>query len=259
MSYAEALDPQAVAAHDLARQLPDDLWSSVLDGLAPHVSSGGTCIDIGIGSGAVGGRLVERGVDVLGVDCNPSMLQALRASHPHLPAVIGDATSLPFASEVADLVVMACLLHLVYDWRAALEEAVRVAAPGAVLAVNVGQSALAGRTGTSRVFLEALKTRIELPPMPGPSSTAEVVEALESLGCTALPALQAEGHAPRTIRDHIFRLQWNPFGWPPGVPQWALAEAAAVTIEWALGQFGSVDDPNDTPVAVGFAMFRSPA
>lgn len=263
MSYANALPPQSIAAHDLAREVPEELWTEVVDGLVAHVGAtpSRTCLDVGTGSGAVGGRLAARGVEVVGVDCNESMLGALRASYPQVPVVRGDAEALPVRDGWANLVTMACVLHLVRDWRGALREAVRVATREgrAVLAVNVGASALARRTGISSTFVDALTARVDVPPMPGPASSSELADELVAQGCTPLPAAVAHGHALRSVRDHIFRLEWNPFGWPPGVPQWALSEAAEETRQWAQNTFGSLDEPAQTPVSVGFALFRCPA
>lgn len=168
LGYTAPIPEEAVAAHDLARALPEEMWTAVTDRLVAE-AKGTRCVDVGIGSGAVGGRLSTRGMQVAGLDCNTSMLRALRAVYPDVPAVLGDAESLPFCSDQADLVVMACLLHLVADWRRALREAIRVAAPSAALAVNVGASALAGRTEIGRMFLDAVTSRVDLPPMPGPA------------------------------------------------------------------------------------------
>ena len=256
MSYLEELPAEAVAAHDLARAVPEELWVTVIDALSHLVPAGGRCLDIGIGTGAVGGRLHERGVDVLGIDCNASMVAALRERHPALPVAVGDAASLPVGSASVDLAVQACLLHLVYDWPAAVREAVRTVAPGGCVALNVGQSGLAGRTGVSRYFLDALTSRIEIPPMPGPSTATEPIELLQADGHEALPRIDVRGEAMRSVRDLIFRLERNPFGWPPGVPQWALTEAAAETTTWAREAFGDVDEARPTPVSIGFAVFR---
>ena len=234
------------------------MWSEVVDELVALVPAGATAVDIGIGTGAIGGRLAARGLTVVGVDVNRSMLAALRELHPAVPVVLGDAAALPIHAAAADLVVMACVLHLVDDWRAALAEAARIAVPHGVLAINVGQSALAGRTGISRFFVDAVRARVDIQPIPGPSSSDEVAAELARHGLEPMGASTASGFAPRTVRDHIFRLEWNPFAWPPGVPQWALSEAAAAMTTWAFEAFGSLDEVNDTPVSVGFALFGTP-
>jgi SAM-dependent methyltransferase len=170
----------------------------------------------------------------------------------------GDACHLPFSTGCADLVVIAHVLHLIDDWRGALEEAVRVARPGGVLAVNVGSTALHGRTALSRTFLAAVAARADLAEMPGASSTADVLAVLDAFGCRPMAPLEARGTPLRSVRDHIFRLQWNPFAWRPGTPQWALNEAALVTADWAASRFGDIDEPTATPVTAGFKLSRSP-
>ena len=261
MSYTEALPSEAIRAHDLAREVPEAMWTSVIDELLQRRGSPGppatsTSVDIGIGTGAVGGRLAERGVDVVGVDCNASMLAALSAAHPSIPVVVGDACDVPLADGSSSLTVMACVLHLVYDWQRALEEAVRLTAPGGAFAVNIGQSGLDGRTGISRYFLEVLTSTVELPPMPGPADPADVATFLASIGLEPVEPVRVTGTTPRSTADHIHRLEWNPFAWPPGTPQDALAAAAVATRRWAEERFGDLDVRSETTVAIGFTTFR---
>ena len=262
MSYTDPLPPQAVRAHDLAREVPEAMWDEAIDGLVAHATTTtGTCVvDIGSGTGAVGGRLHARGLPVVGVDGNPTMLAALAEQHPDLPVVLGDATDLPIGTEHAALTVMACVLHLIDDWRRALAEAVRVTAPGGVIAVNVGQSGLAGRTGVSRFFLDHVTNATELAPPTGPSDPAQVADELAAQGCEPLAPIRVTGTARRSIADHIFRLEWNPFAWPPGTPQQHLSDAATATRAWAAEQFGGgdLDEPYDTEVTIGFTVFRTP-
>jgi SAM-dependent methyltransferase len=253
----EDLSAEAIAAHDLAREVPEELWAVITDGLAES-AAGGSVLDVGIGTGAVGGRLARAGLDVVGVDRNRSMLAAVDGA-AGASLVVGDALALPVATGSVDLVVLACVLHLLDDWRQALVEAVRVLRPGGVVAANVGQFGLAARAGVSRTFVDALVERIgELPPPTGPASTAEVELALAQLGCSPEAPLVAQGQADRSLDDHIRRLEWNPFGWPPGIPQWALSEAAAVTREHvaSLGLDAEARKPAD--VRMGFVRFRTP-
>ena len=258
MSYTDPLPSESIRAHDLAREVPETMWSSAIDTLlerrgAPATS---TCVDVGIGTGAVGGRLAARGVDVVGVDCNRTMLAALAASHPSIPVVLGDACDLPLADGTSSLTVMACVLHLVYDWQRALREALRVTAPAGALAINIGQSGLDGRTGISRYFFDALSAKVELPPMPGPSEPAEAATFLASIGADPLEPVRVTGTVPRTMSDHIYRLEWNPFAWPPGTPQDALTAAATATRTWAAEHFGDLDALHETPFSIGFTTFR---
>lgn len=254
MTFADELPPASVRAHDLARQVPEELWTEALDGLLGHLQPGGRCVDVGIGTGAVGGRLLRQGVDVVGVDLNATMLAALAASHPDLPVVRGDATALPLPGGCAGLTVLACVVHLLDDWRGGLAEAVRVTRPGGVVAVNVGQSGLAGRTGISSYFLERLTETIELPPMPGPGSAEDVRETMLDLGCEPMDPILVRGTAMRSVGDHIFRLEWNPFAWPPGTPQSRLSMAAAATRAWA-SERGDLEERHESPVSIGFQLF----
>src|SRR5437867_1322488 len=134
MSYREPLPPQAIAAHDRQREFPVETWNAVLDPLVKLIDRERPCIDVGIGTGAVGLRLARRGLSVVGVDCNRSMLQALVVADPRLPIIEGDAVSLPLRTGSAGAVVMAYVLQLIESWQDALDEALRVLRPDGILA-----------------------------------------------------------------------------------------------------------------------------
>lgn len=256
--YAVDLPPQSVDAHDRARDLPPEMWRQLTTELAALVRSQGTVLDVGIGSGAVGERLANAGVQVVGLDSNPSMIAALRRSSATLPVVQGDAQSLPFADAAFKLTVLACVLHLIPDWERAIREAIRVTDAGGYIASNIGQSALAGRTGISRIFLEALRAQVDIPPMPGPSGMEQVELTLTAEGCVRLPNIEVRGSVLRTVEDQIFRLEWNPFGWPPGIPQSALTAAAEQTRRVTTEHLGSLHEPSQVTVAIGFHIFETP-
>jgi ubiquinone/menaquinone biosynthesis C-methylase UbiE len=89
----------------------------------------GTVLEVGVGTGVVSAALVAGGTAVAGVDISP--LMARRAYH-RLGArlALGDALALPVADGCVDNVLLAMVLHVVGDVRAALAEAARVLRPG---------------------------------------------------------------------------------------------------------------------------------
>jgi tRNA threonylcarbamoyl adenosine modification protein (Sua5/YciO/YrdC/YwlC family) len=95
---------------------------------------GPNVVDLGVGTGLVAAGLVERGIDVTGVDLSLEMLR--RAFDRIGPRVAqGDAHDLPVASGSVDTVLMAWVLHVVGDAAAVLDECRRVLRPGGRLAV----------------------------------------------------------------------------------------------------------------------------
>lgn len=75
-------------------------------GLAPS-----SVLDAGCGTGRVAVELARRGVEVVGVDLDPTMLAAARAKAPELPWVLGDLATVEVGPAGArrrfDVVVMA--------------------------------------------------------------------------------------------------------------------------------------------------------
>jgi SAM-dependent methyltransferase len=66
----------------------------------------GSVLDAGCGTGRVGAELHRRGVDVVGIDADPSMIETARARHPGLTWELGDVASLDLGRRF-DIVVMA--------------------------------------------------------------------------------------------------------------------------------------------------------
>jgi len=63
-------------------------------------------LDAGCGTGRVGGELARRGIDVTGVDADPSMIATARRSAPSCTWLIGDVATIVL-DRTFDLVVMA--------------------------------------------------------------------------------------------------------------------------------------------------------
>jgi SAM-dependent methyltransferase len=94
-------------------------------------------LDLGCGEGRLGRFLQSLGHQVTGVDAAPTMVR-LAASHDSpAPAVVGDATALPFADETFDLVVAYMCLHDIDRMPAAVAEASRVLERGGRLCLAI--------------------------------------------------------------------------------------------------------------------------
>ena len=94
-------------------------------------------IDIGCGAGTQAILWAERGHRVCALDVNESLIAIARkrADEANLSIRfdIGTATSLPYAAESADAVLLPELLEHVVDWEGCLNEAVRVLRPRGLL------------------------------------------------------------------------------------------------------------------------------
>ena len=102
------------------------------------VAPGQTVVDLGCGAGYFtlpAAALVGPRGTVYGVDSQPEMVEACRrraaeAGAPHVQVIRSDAVRVPLPDAIADLVLIAWVLHEVQDRVAFLREARRLLKPG---------------------------------------------------------------------------------------------------------------------------------
>lgn len=122
-------------------------YSGVADdvaGIADHVAeatgAGTRILDVGCGPGHLVERLVERGLEVTGIDLDPVMIERAEArlgSRAELLAA--DVAALPFPDASFDVVVSTLSMHHWADYRAGLAEIARVLRPeGRALIYDIG-------------------------------------------------------------------------------------------------------------------------
>jgi SAM-dependent methyltransferase len=88
--------------------------------------------DVGAGTGKLTAILQAAGHDVVAIDPDPQMLEALSARYPRIPTLIGTGESLPLADASVDAVTFGQAWHWV-DPPAASPEVARVLRPGGTL------------------------------------------------------------------------------------------------------------------------------
>jgi ubiquinone/menaquinone biosynthesis C-methylase UbiE len=110
-------------------------------------------LDLGAGTGKLTAGLVAAGHDVVAVEPDSRMLQALRAALPGVDARLGAAEAIPLPSSAVDVVTVAQAFHW-FDHDAALPEIARVVRPGGRLAVvwNMRDPAAAWMAELSRLI-----------------------------------------------------------------------------------------------------------
>ena len=117
------------AAHRIELRLVAELAAPVL---------GERALDVGCGTGIYTAWLAARGLDVMGLDREPSMLEAARAKVPGTRFVEGDVAALPFEDAAFDLVLavtLFCFLNA-EQRQAAARELLRLARPGGRVVVG---------------------------------------------------------------------------------------------------------------------------
>lgn len=80
--------------------------------MAASLESGGRVAELGCGPGHVGAYLAARGVDVVGLDLSPAMVEQAHRLFPKLEVVVGDMLDLPFPNEsLAGIVAFYSIIH----------------------------------------------------------------------------------------------------------------------------------------------------
>ena len=170
---SEGRSPEATLAQvfDDSATAYDEYWAPVLHRHARHLlravpdAPGASRVAVDVAAGA--GTLTPALRDLVGPD---GLVVALDRSHgmlrraPHLvPRVQADAAALPLADASADIVVLAFVLFLLPDARAAVTEAARIMRPGGwLLAATWGTQI---DTGADVVVREELAAA-HAPPFP---------------------------------------------------------------------------------------------
>ncbi|MGZ4215792.1 MAG: class I SAM-dependent methyltransferase [Solirubrobacteraceae bacterium] len=159
------------------------LYERALDRIG--VGHGTELLDVGCGAGLAAQIAAQRGAVVSGLDATPELLSIARERVPNGEFTIGELESLPYAEDSFDAVVGFNSFQYAASPRVALEQARRVARPGAPVVIAAPGA------------LETLATEAGLAP-----------HDAEEVGCrwhfgdleSALSAMLAAGPAIKAIR-----------------------------------------------------------
>ncbi|MTW86792.1 methyltransferase domain-containing protein [Virgibacillus dakarensis] len=80
-----------------------------------QLKHGGSCLDIGIGTGNLGSRFLQHGVHVIGVDQSEEMLKKCSEKYPEIETRKGHFLALPLLDNQVDGVVTSYALHHIPD------------------------------------------------------------------------------------------------------------------------------------------------
>jgi SAM-dependent methyltransferase len=117
-------------------ELDDDFWLFHLRRFLDLLPAPGRLtVDVGCGEGRLTRALAAADHRVVGVDTASALVRAALSHSQSAPAIVADATRLPFPDESADLVTAFMCLHDFDDMAAAVAEAARILTPGGRFAV----------------------------------------------------------------------------------------------------------------------------
>jgi ubiquinone/menaquinone biosynthesis C-methylase UbiE len=267
----ESLSFDRVATrYDATRGYTPEVAARIADGLIRfgEIPPGGSVIEIGIGTGRIALPLLARGVHMTGVDIAPRMLEQLQAKYDALrqgqpdaawgvlATRVADMTALPFPDGGFDAAVAVHVLHLVPEWRRALDEALRVVRPGRYFLL--GQDISSTDAVNHRIqdrWVELARELGSAPIRVGARNTAEVLEALRGRGLAPEETTLASWttlHTPRSIVQYVADRTWSQT-W--SIPDAIFAESVRRLDAWVGERYAAALDM-PMPTRLSFKAVR---
>jgi len=236
---------QAAEYYDQTRSLPDALMDELVPILVAELPPG-RCLEIGIGTGRIALPLQRRGMDVYGVDISMGMLRKLvaksAASPP--PVAIADATRLPFGKATFSSAIASHVLHLIPEWRTALDELTRVLTPGGVLlAARSGDSREPWQREVRRRFFAEAGDR-DWPP--GIRRMDDVDAEMRARGVEVRKLRDVKNESSASVSELLDALEKGIWSACWSIDEETRRRAAAVTREWARREMGDLDAQRPT-------------
>lgn len=272
MSQSLSFD-RVASRYDATRGYPPDVARQIAAGLMRlgQLKPGASVLELGIGTGRIALPLLKCGVNVTGVDISPLMLgqlnvkyEAARHDSPStgwgaLHAQLADMTALPFAGSAFDAVVAVHVLHLVPDWRLALDEALRMLRPGG--SFLLGQDVTSADAVNHQIqdawlrFVRSLGYRHT---WVGASGYGEIVATLREKGLTPKESILAswtQAQTPNEVIHYIAARTWSQT-W--SVPDDIFAESLRLLGTWVQAYYGDTrDTPMPTRLSFKVAAFQT--
>ncbi|UCD26093.1 MAG: class I SAM-dependent methyltransferase [Candidatus Bathyarchaeota archaeon] len=115
----------AAEIYDKTRGPPKQVMKQLVKALASELHGYKTALDVGVGTGRFAKPLQDSGLDIVGVDIAKKMIN--KAAERGVRNLLrGDACFLPYRDSSFEVLVCIHLLHLISEWKTALQEICRV-------------------------------------------------------------------------------------------------------------------------------------
>jgi SAM-dependent methyltransferase len=234
---------RAADFYDATRALPADSMAELTTLLAAEIAGRQPCLEIGIGTGRIALPLRDRGIRLAGMDISAGMLGRLVANaggRPPFPLLRADATRLPLAADTFGAVLAVHVLHLIPEWRVAVDEVLRVLRPGGALVAGLqGQSRAQWSDSFARsaapwagALRDSLRRRGILR-VPVGTRDPNLVAGYLAGRTTARQLGPVPVRWTRTLAEAIERIEKQTFSWAWDYPAEQMRAVADDIREWA--------------------------
>lgn len=144
---------RAAEIFNRTRGIPHSVMEKIVESLKKELEESRLILDVAIGTGRFARPLKDAGFNVVGIDISKKMLQkAYETGSNNL--VLGDACNLPFTDSTFDASISVSTLHLIKNWKSALQEITRVTKKSLF---TVSRAPLDHEATPSHIYKELLK------------------------------------------------------------------------------------------------------
>jgi len=246
---------RAAEYYDQTRSLSDVAMSAMVDLLLGELEGRPRSLEIGVGTGRIAIPVVEAGMSVAGIDLSERMLAALRAKTSAVPVVAGDATRLPFADDAFGGAIACHVLHLIPDWRRAVEELARVVAPSGRILVNLG----GWDHGVWRAIEERFVAEAGIAkPRVGATDPVEVDALMASFGAEVRVLPDVVDNRRLSYGELLDRIEEGQYSFTWGVHDATRVRAARAVREWLVTEHGPLEEVHDKLWIVSWRVYDLP-
>jgi ubiquinone/menaquinone biosynthesis C-methylase UbiE len=246
---------RAAGFYDATRGLPPEVAQAQTALLLAELGDADRpVLEIGVGTGRISAPLAERHW-VVGIDLSREMLRVLADKRSGVVAVEADAVRLPFGSATFGAVLACHILHLVRDWRRAVDEVVRVLTPGGVLLASRGRP----RTGLPAELDRRLRRAAGLTGMfIGLDDLDELDADLTAKGWVVQSLEPIPQPSRWSIANYFDAIESNLFSWTWPLSDEQRLAAVREVRAWVAAELG---EPARTPMPIGpihWRVYRRP-
>ncbi len=223
--------------------------------LVAELPRDGRCLEIGVGTGRIALPLIESGINVVGVDISAEMLRRYVEKAPaNIEVALADATRLPFADRTFTSAIASHVLHLIPGWVTALDELVRVVAPGGVLLASRSADPAADwhNLVRRRFYAEAG----DPPWPPGMNRIDELDLEMSARQATTRKLDDVYNDAWLSIADVLDLLEKGVYAACWSIDQPTRSRAASATRQWASRDLGDLDEKRKTRSMSDWRAYR---
>jgi ubiquinone/menaquinone biosynthesis C-methylase UbiE len=253
---------RAADFYDATRALPADSMAELTEIAAAALADRQPCLEIGIGTGRIALPLHESGIALAGADISEAMLRRLVANaggRPPFPVVRADASRLPVRAGSFGSVLAVHVLHLIPQWRVAVDEALRVLRPGGALVASF-PAASAPTSAGSPPWREAVREALRrhgIARVRHGAGTADGVAAYLGGRAAARQLPPVTLHEIRTLEQTVTSLERQLYSWTWPYAADQVRAAGHDIRQWAARENVPLDTAFEEELAIGWWVFET--